>query len=158
MKTYNYHTQTQLPISVEDAWQFFSAAGNLAKITPPELGFIILTDLSDKAIHEGMLIDYTVRPLLSVPLHWQTEITDVRAPFEFTDRQLKGPYSKWVHHHMFEANSGGVLMTDDVEYALPFGWIGTMTHQFVVRKKIEDIFDFRREAFTKIFANEHSYN
>ena len=74
MKTYYYKAEQFLPTDIQTAWDFFSSAKNLAVITPPELDFKILTDLGDKGIYEGMIIDYTVKPVLGIPLHWKTEI------------------------------------------------------------------------------------
>ncbi len=43
MKTYFYNAEQFLPINLNKAWEFFSDAENLAVITPPELGFKVLT-------------------------------------------------------------------------------------------------------------------
>jgi len=152
MKTYKLYKEQFLPISVEEAWKFFSDAKNLAKITPPELGFVILTNLKEEPVYSGMKIDYTVRPLLGVPMRWTTEITGVNAPFVFTDRQLRGPYALWEHTHTFIAVPGGVKMTDEVKYALPLGFLGTMMHGLIVEKKLEQIFQFRGSVLKKLFG------
>jgi ligand-binding SRPBCC domain-containing protein len=128
MQTYHYETEQFLSIDIHKAWGFFSSAKNLALITPPEMNFKIMTDLGDKGIYEGMLIDYTVRPLFSVPLRWKTEIHEVQEPFFFKDRQLKGPFRLWEHSHSFIEKKGGVLVKDHVKYQLPFGAMGRMAH------------------------------
>lgn len=95
MAVYYYHTEQFLPVDIQTAWDFFSSAKNLAVITPPELDFNILTQLDNNEIYEGMLIDYTVKPLFGIRLRWQTEIYKVKRPVSFTDRQLRGPYKTW---------------------------------------------------------------
>lgn len=152
MKIYKYKTSQFLSTDIETAWNFFSSAKNLATITPPELGFKILTDLEDKDIYEGMLIEYTVKPLFGIPLHWQTEIGKINKPAMFTDRQLKGPYKIWEHTHRFIEKENGVLMEDEVKYQLPFGFIGQLTHSLIVKKKIERIFEYRKEILDKLFT------
>ena len=92
---YQFRADQFLPIPIEQAWAFFSAAQNLSKITPPEMKFNVLTQLKDEEIYNRMLIDYTVRPLFGIPLHWQTEICKVERPTMFTDQQLKGPFKIW---------------------------------------------------------------
>ncbi|RYG39873.1 MAG: hypothetical protein EOO01_28640, partial [Chitinophagaceae bacterium] len=92
MKTYTFSTEQLLRTDIETAWNFFSTPKNLAVITPPELDFRILTALDEADITEGMIIDYTVKPLFGVPVRWKTEICDVEKPFYFSDRQLRGPY------------------------------------------------------------------
>ncbi|MEO6820303.1 MAG: SRPBCC family protein [Ginsengibacter sp.] len=152
MKIYYFRASHFLPTDINTAWNFFSSANNLATITPPELDFKILTDLGNKGIYEGMLIDYTVKPLLGIPLHWKTEIQKIDKPFMFMDKQLKGPYKIWEHTHHFTEKENGVLMEDEVKYQLPFGFIGEIAHSIIVRKKIEGIFDFRRKTLDKIFT------
>jgi ligand-binding SRPBCC domain-containing protein len=151
MRIYYYNTEQFLLTDIISAWHFFSSAKNLARITPPELDFKILTELGDEDIYEGMLIEYTVKPLFGIPLHWQTEIWKINKPQMFIDKQLKGPYRIWEHTHEFIQKEKGILMKDSVKYQLPFGVIGKMAHSLIVKQKIERIFGFRREILTKIF-------
>lgn len=153
MYTYYYRTEQFLPIDINKAWDFFSSAKNLALITPPELDFKILTSLDEKAVYEGMLIEYRVKPLFHISMYWQTEICKVAYPSYFTDRQLKGPYKLWEHTHTFISKVEGVLMKDEVKYELPFGFIGKLMHSLIVRKKIEDIFIYRKNVLNEIFTN-----
>jgi ligand-binding SRPBCC domain-containing protein len=153
MSKYQYSAKQFLPISIESAWDFFSSPKNLATITPPEMQFQILTKLEEgKGIYEGMLIDYIVKPLLGIPLRWQTEITLVKNNQLFTDKQLKGPYKLWEHTHTFERADGGVWMTDVVVYELPFGLIGDIAHSLFVKRKLESIFAFRKHILTTLFT------
>lgn len=152
MEVYYYKTEQFLSTDINTAWNFFSSAKNLAKITPPELSFKILTELDDKDIYEGMLIEYTVKPLFGISLHWQTEIWKIKKPEMFIDRQLKGPYKVWEHSHEFIQKEKGILMKDAVKYQLPFGIIGRITHSLIVKQKIERIFNYRKEILNKIFT------
>lgn len=156
MKTFYFQTEQFLPVAINKAWDFFSSAKNLARITPPEMDFKILTALDDREVYEGMLIDYTVRPLLGFPVRWQTEICKVEKPSFFTDRQLKGPYRLWEHTHTFIEQENGVLIKDEVKYQLPFGIIGSIFHSLIVRKKIENIFSYRKVVLDKLFNNHGS--
>jgi len=151
MAIYQYTTEQFLPISIRKAWDFFSSPKNLSVITPPEMDFKILTQLDDKEIYNGMLIDYTVKPLFGIPMHWQTMIIDVKPLEVFADTQLKGPYKLWHHTHTFIEKDGGVLMTDIVNYELPFGILGDWVHSLIVRKKIESIFAYRKQVLEKLF-------
>lgn len=153
---YCYSTEQFLPIDIGTAWDFFSSAKNLALITPPELDFKVLSQLDDREIYEGMLIDYKVRPLWGIRLHWRTEISKVDRRVSFTDRQLKGPYSLWVHTHIFIPQENGVLMKDEVKYKLPLGIIGRILHTLVVRKKVAAIFTYRRAVLKKMFVRKQS--
>jgi ligand-binding SRPBCC domain-containing protein len=148
---YKFTAEQFLPIDVKSAWSFFSSPQNLALICPPEMEFKILTSLTGEEIYDGMTIDYRVRPLLGIPMHWRTEIMNVQTQKAFTDRQLKGPYAVWEHTHTFTPKEGGVLMHDVINYQIPYGILGTFAHSLVIRKKIENIFTYRKKILTDLF-------
>lgn len=150
MKHQLYREQ-QLHCDIETAWHFFSSPVNLSKITPKDMGFTVLSDYNNERIVEGMIIDYTVSPLLKVPLKWRTRITHVEFNKSFTDFQEKGPYKYWNHFHEFISNKDGVLMKDTVDYELPWGILGNIAHRFFVKNKLADIFDFRYGVLEKMF-------
>ena len=108
MHIYHLNREQYFPIPIDKAWDFFSSPANLATITPPELGFVVLSKQTDKPIYTGMEIDYIVKPLFNIPLHWTTEISWVMAPATFIDRQKKGPYALWEHTHSFTVFPGGL--------------------------------------------------
>ncbi len=152
---YNLTTEQFLKIPIAEAWNFFSSPKNLALITPPEMGFKIISGTTDEPIFEGMQINYIVKPLLGIPLKWKTEIGKTEVNKLFTDKQLKGPYKLWYHRHTFIEQNNGVLMRDEVSYQLPLGIIGKLAHRLFVRKKIESIFEFRRKVLDKMFVNDN---
>ncbi len=152
MKVHQLHRTQLLPISVEKAWEFFSTPNNLAKITPAEMDFVIVSDLKNASIYEGMLIEYRVKPLFGIPMKWITKIGKVVNNYSFVDTQLQGPYALWEHTHIFEKAEGGVLMTDQVNYALPLGVLGDIAHAVLVKKKLSDIFDYRKQMIKQYFG------
>jgi ligand-binding SRPBCC domain-containing protein len=140
---HNFETSMFLPMPREAVFGFFSDASNLGRITPPELGFEILTPVPIR-LEEDALIDYQIR-LFGVPIRWQTRIAKWDPPNEFVDEQLRGPYRTWVHTHRFRERDGGTEIADTVRWALrghPFGEIVRP----LVRRKIEKIFRFRAAA------------
>lgn len=148
---YQLYREQQLRCDIEEAWIFFSSPMNLSKITPRDIGFTVLSSNDDEQIFEGMIIDYTVSPLLKIPLKWRTRIGELELNKSFTDFQEKGPYKYWKHFHEFIPNKDGVLMKDTVTYELPYGMLGNIAHRFFVKKKLDHIFDFRYEVLEKLF-------
>jgi ligand-binding SRPBCC domain-containing protein len=130
---------------------FFSDPGNLALLTPPGLRFRIHGP-APGTLAEGSRIEYRIRWTL-LTLRWVTRITRWSPPVRFEDEQENGPYASWTHTHTFEEDDGGggVLMSDHVAYALPFGLLGRIAHRLLVRRQLEAIFDYREEAIDKIF-------
>ena len=139
----------KLPISVAEAWDFFSSPKNLATITPDELGFQIKSELPEK-MYPGMFIQYTVKPLLGIPMTWVTEITQVNEPHFFIDEQRVGPYAIWHHQHFFKEISGGVEMTDIVDYQLPLAPFGNFMHPLIIKGKLKQIFDYRNDKMVEL--------
>lgn len=151
MRLYTLEQEQRLPISREVAWEFFSSPRNLDAITPPDLGFTIVS-VSGGRIYEGQIMTYRVKILPGVRVSWVTEIKSVVEGFSFVDEQRFGPYKFWHHRHTFEEIPGGVLMRDVVHYGLSCGPLGRMAHGLFVRAKLEWIFRFRREILSQQFG------
>ena len=139
--------ETLVEGEASDVFDFFSSAENLERITPPELGFKILSPLPIK-MKKGTLIDYRIR-LFGIPLQWQTLISEWKPHRQFVDEQLKGPYAKWVHTHRFEPTNNGILMRDEVNYRLPFFPLGEVMLP-VIRLQLKRIFSYRAERIKEL--------
>ena len=145
------HFTQSLPIPLDEAWAFFSDPRNLPVITPPALGFRILSH-PPAAIHAGLMISYSVRPLPGLRTLWVSEITHARAPGYFVDEQRVGPYRLWHHEHHFRAApGGGTLVEDEIHYLLPFGFAGSWAAGWLVRRQLRAIFAFRKAALAQRF-------
>lgn len=147
---YQLHYQQQLDCTLEEAWTFFSTPRNLDRLTPKSVGFKI-THCSSETMHEGQIIGYKVKVAPLIWVTWLTEITLVDAPHTFIDDQRSGPYKLWHHTHRFEEKNGGVLMTDEVTYVMPFGIIGRIAHALFVKAQLRHIFSERERLCHNIF-------
>lgn len=147
---YQLKTKQFVKTDMATCWDFFSDPKNLSKITPQSMGFIVRTELPDK-MYEGLMIEYTVRPMLGIPMNWITEIKTVKNHSFFVDEQRKGPYRIWHHEHHFKEVEGGVEMTDIVSYELPLGFLGRLMHPILVKNKLKEIFDYRRQKVDELF-------
>lgn len=138
---------------LQTCWDFFSSPKNLKVITPDYMGFDVLVDVPEK-MYEGLMIEYIVKPLLGIPMKWVTEIKYVHDKEFFVDEQRKGPYKIWHHEHHFKEVEGGVEMTDIVSYEIPFGVLGKIAHPILVKRKLEEIFDYRFRKVEEIFGKQ----
>ena len=151
-KVYSLKTVQHLPISLPEAWDYFSRPNNLAEITPADMGFVIRSKHHGEIMYAGQIIEYTVKPVLGIPVYWMTEITHVKDQEYFIDEQRFGPYNLWHHQHHFKAVAGGVEMIDIVHYKLPFWFLGDIAHALFVKNKLQQIFDYRKIAVEKKFG------
>ncbi len=134
---------------LEEVWSFFSDESNLERLTPAWLSFRVL-DKSTPEMCVGTRINYALK-IRGIAVKWQSEINTWEPPHRFVDEQVKGPYARWHHTHAFEARDQGTLISDQVDYALPFGWIGSLGNWFV-KRDVQKIFDHRRQIIQELFS------
>jgi ligand-binding SRPBCC domain-containing protein len=146
MKTFCLRTEIWLPRERDEIFQFFADPRNLDRLTPSWLQFRILSP-RDIAMNKGTLLDYRLR-IRGVPIRWQSEISSWEPPDRFVDRQIKGPYSLWLHEHTLTAHNGGTLVGDDIEYAVPGG---TIVQKLLVAPDIARIFNYRHRVLQELF-------
>ena len=151
MKIYRLHTTQNLPISINEAWNFLSDPVNLKTITPDYMGFEILSG-AEKKMFPGQIIQYIVTPILGIPTKWVTEITHVKKGKYFVDEQRFGPYSLWHHKHFLKPIKNGVEMEDIIDYKIPFGLFGQIIHPIFVKPKLNEIFKYREIKLVELFG------
>jgi ligand-binding SRPBCC domain-containing protein len=141
-------TSMSLPLARDQVFAFFAEATNLERITPPELGFEIVTP---QPIHlsEGTCIEYRLH-LFGIPFSWQSEIQRWNPPEEFVDVQRRGPYKHWVHTHRFREEQGTTIIEDEIQYALPYAPLGELVSP-LVRLQLRRIFRYRQRAIRAYF-------
>jgi ligand-binding SRPBCC domain-containing protein len=152
MSVHVFTSVQRLPVSLDEAWSFFSHPRNLATMTPDYLNLKFTNELYGDAMYPGQVITYRVKPLLGIPLFWLTEITHVQEGKFFVDEQRFGPYALWHHQHHFREIDGGVEMTDIVHYKLPLGPLGRLANTLFVRRQLEGIFRFRYQKVEEVFG------
>ncbi len=151
MKIYRLESKQNLPISKKEAWEFLSSPKNLKTITPEYMSFDILSG-ADRPMFAGQIIQYIVTPLLGIKTKWVTEITHVEEGEYFVDEQRFGPYALWHHKHFIKEIPGGVEMEDIIDYKVPMGILGQLVHPFIVKPKLDEIFEHRRKKLIEIFG------
>ncbi|MFD2144624.1 SRPBCC family protein [Mucilaginibacter antarcticus] len=153
MKTYRLEFEHKLPIPLAETWDFFTSPLNLAKITPPQMGFEVTSPYdANSKVYEGMIITYKITPLFGIKMDWMTEITHVKEHQYFIDEQRFGPYALWHHEHHFEEIKGGVNMKDILYYAIPYGAIGKLANSILVANEVNKIFTHREQAINEMFG------
>jgi len=155
----HYHSLERrqiVPVPLKRVFPFFESPENLALITPPSLGFRVLTP-GPVVMQAGTIIDYSIR-LGGMPVRWRSLISTYDPPVCFVDEQLKGPYAYWRHTHRFASSPPGTVLMDEVAYALPAGMpplVEGMVHSLYVRPSLERIFDYRANFYAAFFGGRY---
>jgi len=147
MRIHVLERQQRIERPLAEVFPFYADAANLERITPPWLGFEVTTP-RPIAMGVGALIEYRLR-LHGVPVRWRTRIEAWEPPYRFIDAQLSGPYALWHH-------TGATVLGDRVRYALPLGLAGEAARALFVRRDLERIFDYRRDAVAKLLGGPAS--
>lgn len=143
-------TKQLIKSDIDTVWDFISSPKNLQTITPSYMGFIILSNPSEK-MYPGQIIEYKVSPIMGIKLHWVTEITHVQDKEYFVDEQRFGPYAFWHHKHFLQATKEGVMMYDEVHYKAPLGILGRIANALFIKRQLKQIFDYRYEQIEQLF-------
>ena len=133
-----------------EAFPFFADAQNLETLTPAFLNFRITTPLPIQ-MREGLHIDYRLS-LHGLPMRWRSLISAWEPPYRFIDEQVKGPYTRWHHEHLFEERrlpdgQPVTVVTDRVHFRTPLG----MLTEWFVRRDLRTIFNFRQRTLESLF-------
>lgn len=148
---HTFTTSMCLPLARDKVFAFFAEATNLQRITPPELGFEMLTP---PPIHlsEETRIEYRLH-LFGIPFSWQSELRHWHPPEEFVDVQCRGPYKRWIHTHRFREEHGATIIEDEVYYALPYWPLGELVYP-LVHLQLARIFRYRQQAIRASLLTE----
>ena len=150
MKLTQLHFEQKINTDLSNLWEFISSPKNLSKITPNYMDFNIKSKIPKK-MYEGLIISYTVKPILGIKLNWVTEITHIKDKNYFVDEQRSGPYKMWHHEHILEETNDGIIMKDIISYIPPYGFIGLILNKLFIKKQVREIFQYRTKVLDDIF-------
>jgi ligand-binding SRPBCC domain-containing protein len=137
---------------VEKVFEFHSDTGNLKKITPWFIKVKIIKMELPLRLNSEIILQITQFGLLRTK--WSIQLTEFKPYSIITDTQTKGPFKKWQHSHCFESKDGKTLMTDKINYELPFGLIGKSVNKLFIKKMIGKQFKFRHNVTKSILGNQ----
>lgn len=142
-----------------EAWDFLNDVTNLERMTPSKMRFKFLGD-PHKPLSLGRILVYSIRPLPFFKTLWVSEISAFEPPQRFCDKQLKGPYSSWIHEHRIVKNTEnkGCTIVDEIYFELPFGILGTLLYHLYVKKELLKAFTYRKRQLDVLIQNETHLN
>ncbi|NRS89613.1 ligand-binding SRPBCC domain-containing protein [Flavobacterium sp. 7E] len=88
-------------------------------------------------------------------LQHQSIISQMELHTYFVDEQLKGHFKSFKHQHFFEEKNGVTIMKDVMEYATPFGILGTCFDLLFLKKHLNN-FLIQRNNYLKLQSEQKS--
>ena len=175
---YTFHSEQWLPYPVEFVFAFFADPENLPRLMPPwqkariEEAAVAPPPRSPSAdptlrfeniaAGVGTRLTVTFKPFPFSPIRvpWEAEITDFIWNDRFCDRQLRGPFASWNHCHSVRAqtnpqaqgNGSGTLLSDHIEYEMPFGKVGELALHLLITRRLRKAFAYRHASTSELLA------
>ena len=147
-----FHSEQNLPISLEQAWEFFSNPANLMVLTNPKMKMQMESKNGLTPIFAGKVLKISVKLFGFFPSSFLSEMTEVKPPDYFIDTQLTGPFAFWQHKHLLTEIEGGTKITDDVTLKFPLGWLGVIAFHLFGKKYLQKIFAYRKLVLEQQFG------
>ena len=136
----------------EEVYAFHEDPRNIVKISPPSLR----VEKVECTVPARAGEEFRLRvSQFGLPLEWIGYWDEAVPCSRLVDGARKSPFRHWRHHHLFAKAPGGTLMTDRVEYALPFGLLGRLLNATVMRLIFAAMFAARHRATRKYFATRN---
>lgn len=121
----------------EAVFAFHERPDALARLVPPWERVEVVQPPSSLQPGTRVLLRMRLGPL---NLLWEAEHTAYERGAMFQDRQLRGPFRKWLHTHRFLPAPEGTLLRDEVEYELSPLLLRGLP---LVRRRLRRMFTYR---------------
>jgi ligand-binding SRPBCC domain-containing protein len=135
---------TTIRASAEEVFAFHETPDAFSRLQPPWQKTEILQPPTSLEVGTRVVLRTKIGPL------WQTIVAE-HVAYEpgrmFADRMIEGPFAAWEHRHLVAPRDDGTcVLTDDIEYELPFGAVGRLFGNWLARRNLERLFDFRHRV------------
>lgn len=144
-----FERRVYLEASPAEAFAFHEDPRNITKISPSSLR----VERVECSVPARAGEEFRLKAVqFGLPLEWVGYWDEVVPGERLVDGARKSPFRHWRHHHIFRAEGVGTVMTDRVEYALPFGIFGRLLEVTVMRVVFAAMFLARQRATRAFFA------
>ena len=152
MRIHTLRREQELDGTPDEVFPFFADAFNLEALTPPLLRFRVVTP-GPIDMHAGTLIQYRLR-LRGVPVTWKTLIQEWTPEPALRRHAALGPLRAVAPHPHVRPAPGRAHADDATRSATRSASapLGELAHRALVRRDVEAIFDYRREALVPLLA------
>ena len=144
MQTRQFVRRSRIAAPVERVFQWHELPGAFEKLVPPGEPVRLLVHTG--GIRDGARVELAIGPPF-LHLRWIAEHSGYIENRQFRDIQVRGPFARWEHTHIFEADGPDACYLEDrIEYALPLGFLGRWLLEGFVERKLQRLFEYRHRV------------
>ncbi len=144
MKTRVFAKRSRIHAPAETVFAWHARPGAIERLSPPWDPLKVIQKTGGIETGAEVTMQLKAGP---IPYTWQARHIAYAQNRMFCDIQIKGPFAKWEHTHLFEQeNKTTCFLEDRIRYALPAHPIGTILMDRMVRKKLTRIFTYRHHT------------
>ncbi|MGE0886202.1 MAG: SRPBCC family protein [Blastocatellales bacterium] len=144
MSRHKFIKTSEIPASQQEVFDWHELPGAVERLTPPWEKVQMVERGDNLQVGTRVIFKVFTGPISQT---WVAEHVEYDPPSLFVDVQRQGPFAYWHHRHRFEPTERGTtMMIDEVEYELPFGWLGDLFGGAFTRSKLQKMFDYRHQV------------
>jgi ligand-binding SRPBCC domain-containing protein len=148
-RTQQFTKESEIPAPPEAVFAWHEEPGAVERLTPPWERVEKVESADSLKPGSRVVFKVFTGPIWRL---WVAEHTEYAPPHLFADVQRQGPFAYWRHRHRFERTERNTTrMIDEIEYALPLGWLGEWVGGRFTRKKLQAMFDYRHQVVLAAF-------
>ena len=137
-----FEQSVTVPVAAERAFAYLCHPQAFNRLNPPWEKVEITRKTG--GVEDGATQDMRVQMAPGVWMRWLAQHQDYIPGQQFADRQVTGPFARWLHTHRMTANNDHQsTLTDHIDYALPFDWLTGPVGYIVVKQKLNRMFAYR---------------
>lgn len=149
-----FEFSTELPVPADQAYTWHTRPGALERLMPPWEDTKVLERRGD--LSQGtVVLEASVGP---IRMRWVSRHRDGVPGRQFVDEQVEGPFTSWVHTHLFEPiGTTRCRYIDRIDYEVPFGGAGELAAG-MIRSRLERVFRYRHAVLQDDLAGSQRYS
>lgn len=151
-----FRKESVINASPETVFAFHQLPDAFERLIPPWDNLKIvqkadMTKVGSQAIVEQQFFGFSVARIVA-------EHTKYDPPHMFEDVLVKGPFKYWRHKHIVKQFEDRAKLIDEIEFKLPFSFLGTGAAVLFVLPKLEKMFEYRHKVTKEWCENADSHS
>jgi len=135
---------SRIDASADRVFQWHAEPGALERLTPPWEKMEVVESAPGIRNGDRGVLRVHFGP---IPILWKFEHSDYQEGRQFRDVQTAGPFRRWEHTHLFIPDGANACRVEDrITYELPFGALGNLVGDWLIRAKLRRTFEYRHRV------------